>query len=137
MASDRKFYDELETRDPEVRLKEQLLELSAQIAHAKENTSYFGHTLKDIVPSDISSLEALAGLPVTRKSDLITKQKEEFPLGGMNAEPMSKFAHIFMSPGPIFEPGGGTADFFRMGRAMWAAGFRPGDLVYNTLILVV
>jgi phenylacetate-coenzyme A ligase PaaK-like adenylate-forming protein len=37
-----------------------------------------------------------------------------------------------MSPGPIFEPGGGTADFFRMGRAMWAAGFRPGDLVYNT-----
>lgn len=132
MSSDRKYYDELETRDPEIRHNEQMAELSAQIAHAKENTSYFGQTLKDIDASQINSLEALSTLPVTRKSDLISKQKEEFPLGGMNAEPVAKFANIFMSPGPIFEPGGDARDFFRMGRAMWAAGFRPGDLVYNT-----
>ena len=127
-----KFYDALETRDPAVRLQEQMAALQAQIAHAKANSDYFGDILKDVDPAAINSLEALATLPVTRKSDLIAKQQETPPLGGLNAEAIGDVANIFMSPGPIFEPAQEKKDYFRMGRAMWAAGFRPGDLVYNT-----
>ncbi len=126
------FYDDLETRDASVRDKEQIAALQEQVAHAKANSAYFGDLLKDIDPALINSREALATLPVTRKSDLIARQKENPPLGGLNAEAAGSVANIFMSPGPIFEPAQAIKDYFRMGRAMWAAGFRPGDLVYNT-----
>jgi phenylacetate-coenzyme A ligase PaaK-like adenylate-forming protein len=127
-----KFYDAQETRDPAVRATDQIAALQAQIGYAKENSDYFGALLKDVDPASIDSLEALATLPVTRKSDLIGKQSETPPLGGLNAEPVGAVANVFMSPGPIFEPAQDIKDYFRMGRAMWAAGFRPGDLVYNT-----
>lgn len=126
------FYDELEIRESAVREKEQMQALQQQIAYAKEKSTYFGEILKDVDPASINSREALATLPVTRKSDLIAKQKAHPPLGGLNAEPVSEVANVFMSPGPIFEPAQDIKDYFRMGRAMWAAGFRPGDLVYNT-----
>ncbi len=132
MTGSAKHYDELETRDSAVRRQEQLAALQDQIAHAKSNSDYFGTLLKDVDPASINSLEALATLPVTRKSDLIAQQKNHPPLGGLNAENLASVANIFMSPGPIFEPGQDVKDYFRMGRAMWAAGFRPGDLVYNT-----
>ncbi|MEH6475030.1 MAG: AMP-binding protein [Sneathiella sp.] len=125
-------FDALETRDPAVREKEQIAALQEQIAYAKANSAYFGDVLKDIDPSSIDSIAALAALPVTRKSDLIAKQQAVPPLGGLNAEAISDVANIFMSPGPIFEPAQEKKDYFRMARAMWAAGFRPGDLVYNT-----
>lgn len=127
-----KYYDELETRDSSVRLEQQMKALQEQIAHAKANSKYFGEVLKDVDPASINSMEALATLPVTRKSDLIGKQQANPPLGGLNAEALGDVANVFMSPGPIFEPGQAVKDYFRMGRAMWAAGFRPGDLVYNT-----
>lgn len=132
MTGDVKYYDELETRSQETRLSEQMISLQEQIAHAKENSAYFGGVLKDIDPASINSLKALATLPVTRKSDLIAQQKSNPPLGGLNAESVGTVSNIFMSPGPIFEPAQSVKDYFRMGRAMWAAGFRPGDLVYNT-----
>ncbi len=127
-----KYYDELETRDPAVRASEQIKALQEQIAYAKANSDYFGALLKDVDPASVTSMEALAALPVTRKSDLVGHQKSNPPLGGLNAEPIGEVANVFMSPGPIFEPGQKIKDYFRMGRAMWAAGFRPGDLVYNT-----
>ncbi|MFT6556739.1 phenylacetate--CoA ligase family protein [Sneathiella sp.] len=132
MTGTGKYYDELETREGAVREKEQFQALQAQIAHAKANSDYFGEILKDVDPSSITSRDALAKLPVTRKADLIGYQTSNPPLGGLNAEPIREVANVFMSPGPIFEPGQRTKDYFRMGRAMWAAGFRPGDLVYNT-----
>lgn len=79
-----KFYDELETRSADQRQEDQLQQLQAQIAHAKENSTYFGDLLKDVSPSDIQSLEDLASLPVTRKSDLVATQKSAPPLGGLN-----------------------------------------------------
>ncbi|GLQ07814.1 phenylacetate--CoA ligase family protein [Sneathiella chinensis] len=127
-----KFYDELETRDAATREREQMQALQQQIAHARENSEYFGQLLADVDPASITSREALATLPVTRKSDLIETQRNTPPLGGLNGLGMAQIANIFMSPGPIFEPGDIQGDYFRMGRAMWAAGFRPGDLVYNT-----
>ncbi|WP_169544128.1 phenylacetate--CoA ligase family protein [Sneathiella aquimaris] len=132
MTGTGKYYDELETREGAVREKEQFQALQAQIVHAKANSDYFGEILKDVDPASITSRDALAKLPVTRKADLIGYQTSNPPLGGLNAEPIGDVANVFMSPGPIFEPGQRTKDYFRMGRAMWAAGFRPGDLVYNT-----
>lgn len=132
MTSAGKFYDALEIRDAAQRRQDQVKELQAQIAHAKANSDYFGALLKDVDPASVDSWTELAKLPVTRKSDLIAKQNAVPPLGGLNAEAVGDLAHVFMSPGPIFEPGQDTKDYFRMGRGLWAAGFRPGDLVYNT-----
>ncbi len=126
------FYDALETREASQRLADQISELQTQIAHAKANSSYFGELLKDVDPTSVTSLDELAKLPVTRKSDLVGQQKAEPPLGGLNGASLSDMSNVFMSPGPIFEPAQDVKDYFRMGRAMWAAGFRPGDLVYNT-----
>jgi phenylacetate-CoA ligase len=130
--SDQEFYDDLETRDPEVRETEQMAALSAQVAHARDNSTYFGEILKDVDPADITNREALAALPVTRKSDLIERQANDAPFGGLNGEAIGEIAHIFQSPGPIYEPRGDTVDYWRMGRSFWAAGIRPGMIVHNT-----
>lgn len=132
MSAADKYYDSLETRDQEERETAQFEALGAQLVHAKTNSSYFSDLLRDVDPSSVKGYDALAQLPVTRKSDLIEKQRQERPFGGMNAEPVGDIANIFMSPGPIYEPGQDVTDYYRMGRAMWAAGFRPGNLVHNT-----
>ncbi|WP_085883431.1 phenylacetate--CoA ligase family protein [Oceanibacterium hippocampi] len=106
--------------------------LAAAIGHAKANSAYFADLLKDVAPAEVISRAALARLPVTRKSDLKAHQAAARPLGGLNGAPLSQIEQIFMSPGPIYEPGARTGDFWRMGRALYAAGCRAGDLVHNT-----
>ena len=130
--SDQEFYDDLETRDPEVREKEQMAALSRQVAHAKANAPYFGEVLKEVDAAAITSREALATLPVTRKSDLIKRQAETSPFGGLNGVDVGLVSHIFQSPGPIYEPSGTISDYWRMARSFWAAGIRPGMIVHNT-----
>ncbi len=125
-------YDALETRDVEARERDLLARLPQQVAHARTNAPGFARMLKDVDPREIVSRTALAGLPVTRKSDLKALQAEIRPLGGLNATPVAKLAKIFVSPGPICEPEGYGKDWWRTGRALYAAGFRPGDLVANT-----
>jgi phenylacetate-CoA ligase len=125
-------YDALETRDPEARERDLLARLPKQVEHAKKNAPGFARILKDVTPGEITSRAALAKLPVTRKADLKALQAEIRPLGGLNATPVEKLAKIFSSPGPIYEPEGYGRDWWRTGRALHAAGFRPGDLVANT-----
>ena len=84
-----------------------------------------------IDPAAVTSLAALAALPVLRKSDLSERQQAEPPFGGLTATPIAQFAKLFMSPGPILEPEGTRPDYWRFGRALYAAGFRPGDVVHN------
>jgi phenylacetate-CoA ligase len=79
----------------------------------------------------VKSFAALAALPVLRKSDLSERQRARPPFGGLTATPIAELAKIFMSPGPIFEPEGMRPDYWRFGRAMYAAGFRRGDIVHN------
>ena len=67
-----------------------------------------------------------------RKSDLPALHKAEPPFGGFVPGPLGRFARLFTSPGPIFEPEGAGADPWRAARALFAAGFRPGDVVLNT-----
>jgi len=126
------YYDDLETRNPEDREREQFAAVSLQVAHAKANAPYFAALLKDVDPRDIRDRKSLAKLPVTRKSDLIELQKREPPFAGMTAVPNGALGRIFSSPGPIYDPQGPRGDFWRMGRALFAAGFRRGDVVHNT-----
>jgi phenylacetate-CoA ligase len=124
-------FDALEVRDPAVRERDLLDRLPKQIAHAQANSPGFARILRDVDPRAVTSREALARLPVTRKSDLKALQAETRPLGGLNATPAGKLAKIFVSPGQIYEPEGHGKDWWRTGRALHAGGFRPGDLVVN------
>ena len=125
-------YDGLETRDPAAREAALLAALPKQIAHAQTKAPYYAATLKGIDPREIASRKALAGLPVTRKSELIALQQQQPPFAGLNAVPQGELARIFMSPGPIYEPEARAPDFWRMARALYAAGFRKGQLVHNS-----
>jgi phenylacetate-CoA ligase len=127
-----KHYDTLETRSADDREKALAAALPAQIAHAKQNAPFFADWLKDIDPAAVTSRAALARLPVLRKSNLGAVQKKNPPMGGLLGVPLSQALHIFMSPGPIFEIDTAEKDFFRGARAMYAAGFRAGDIVHNT-----
>lgn len=126
------YYDSLETRDPGQREREQFAALARQIAHAQQSAPYFAKMLAGIDAESIVDRAALARLPVTRKSDLTDLQRACLPFGGMTTLPPGTFAHVFMSPGPIFDPEARRTDYWRFARAMFAAGFRKGELVYNT-----
>lgn len=125
-------YDTLETRDPLAREAQLLAALPAHLAHAKTNAPGWGRILADVDPATANTRAALAKLPVTRKSDLGELQAKDRPLGGLNATPVAKMAKLFMSPGPIYEPEGLGRDWWRTARALFAGGFRAGDLVTNT-----
>jgi phenylacetate-CoA ligase len=127
-----KYYDKLETRAPKARETALMVALPKLIAHAKKNAPGFARLLKDVKPQSINSRKALATLPVTRKSDLGTLQKEMPPLGGLNATPVEKLAKLFVSPGPIYDPEGRGANWWRTARGLFAGGFRAGDRVINT-----
>ena len=119
------------------RERAQFAMLRVQLAHAKAHAPAFARSLAGIDPADISTRAALSRLPVLRKSELHSLQKQQRPFGGVavagwgakgNA---ARAARAFASPGPIYEPEGAGADYWRLARALYAAGFRTGDLVHN------
>ena len=124
-------YDERETQRPETRERDLFARLPAQVAHAKSNAPFYAELLASIDPRSVNSRGALAGLPVTRKSQLVERQRERRPFGGLNATPAARLARIFMSPGPIYDPEGREPDYWGTARALFAAGFRPGDVALN------
>jgi phenylacetate-CoA ligase len=124
-------FDRLETRDPAVRQREQWTQLPRQIAHAKAHARAFARILAEVDAAAITSHEALAQLPVTRKSELLELQKAARPFGGFAATRWGDARRVFASPGPICEPEGSAPDYWRLARALYAAGFRRGDLVHN------
>ena len=125
------FYDSLETRDPELRERELLAALPRQIAHAKAHAPALSALLREIDPESVRSRVDLAGLPILRKSELIERQKRAPPFGGLTAVEPGALSRVFMSPGPIYDPEGKGRDYWRMARALFAAGFRAGDLIHN------
>jgi len=124
-------YDSLETRDPEERQQALIQAVSAQVAHAKENAPAYKTLLAGIDPTEINNVEAIAELPVTRKSELIEQQRGNRPFGGYATISAPELAHIFASPGPIYEPGNNRPDYWRFARTLYAAGIRPGELIQN------
>ena len=127
-----KHYDKLETRSPKARERALMGALPKLVAHAKRNAPGWARILKAVDARKIKTRQALATLPVTRKSDLGALQKAVAPLGALNATPIEKLAKLFMSPGPLYEPEGRSANWWRTARGLFAAGFREGDRVLNT-----
>ena len=125
------YYDSLETRDPAERERALMAALQKQLEHAKQSAPAFARILARVEPREVASRRALAQLPVTRKSDLKDLQQTAPPFGGLAATAPGRLARLYMSPGPIFDPEGRGADWWRMARPMFAAGIRPGDVVQN------
>ena len=133
------FYDLLEQRDPAVREAALLAALPGHIAQAQRATSAFAESLAGVDAAAISSRAALATLPVIRKHELLARQtalRAQDPFGGFSAigwrglRAGSGARRVFQSPGPIYEPEGTAPDYWRMARALFAAGFRAGDLAH-------
>lgn len=126
------YYDRQEVRDPGEREMAICHALPGLIRHALDNAPHFAELFRGIDPDSVTSRTALARLPLTRKADLIELQRHRRPFGGLNATPTARLARIFASPGPIYDPEGARTDYWRFARAMYAAGFRAGDIVHNT-----
>jgi phenylacetate-CoA ligase len=125
-------FDQLETRDPEQRELAQFNLLPDLVRQAMASASGWADHLKGIDPAVATSRDGLAKLPVLRKSNLHALQAKRPPFGGFASSPAAEVSRIFMSPGPIFEPEGHGADWWRAARALHAAGVRKGDIVHNT-----
>jgi phenylacetate-CoA ligase len=124
-------YDARETRSTAEREADLFARLPAVIAAAMRAPTY-AERLAGIDPRAVSGREALARLPVLRKSELPALQKASPPFAGFVAEPLSAFGRLFTSPGPIFEPEGTGPDPWGCARALHAMGFAKGDVVLNT-----
>ncbi len=135
------YCDALETRPPAQRETALMSALAAQIAHAKAHAPAFASSLAGIDAAAITSRAALARLPVIRKHELLERQRDAngpdlfggFSALGWGAVPRERRAlRVFASPGPIYEPEGAAPDYWRMARALFAAGLREGDLAHNS-----
>jgi phenylacetate-CoA ligase len=125
-------FDQLETRDPAAREQSLFALLPDFVRKAVEKAPGWAGHLQNVDPASVSSREALARLPILRKTSLKDLQAARPPFGGFAASETSSVGRIFMSPGPIFEPEGLGEDWWRTARALYAAGFRRGDIVHNT-----
>lgn len=125
------FYDDLETRAPEAREGALMARLPALLAHAVAHAPGWARRLAGVDCAAVSSRKALAGLPVLRKSELKDIQRADPPFGGLTTVAPGRMGHLFMSPGPIFDPEGARPDPWRGARALWAAGVRPGQVLQN------
>jgi phenylacetate-CoA ligase len=137
--------DERETRAPAAREVDLMARLAQQVAWAQRESAAMAASLADVDAARVDSRAALARLPVTRKSELLERQRaaretarSHDPFGGHAtigwgaALAASRRAlRVFASPGPLYEPEGASRDYWRMGRALRAAGFRAGDLAHN------
>ena len=135
------FYDALESRDPAQRERDMLSALPALVRRA-QGTTAGAERLGRVDADSITTRQAFARLPVMRKGELHERQKAGRvatpwdPLGGVSAIGWRGMVaaqgarRVFQSPGPIYEPEGLGQDTFRMARSIWAAGFRPGDLIH-------
>jgi phenylacetate-CoA ligase len=124
-------YDARETREADAREADLFSRLPDVLRSAMAAPAY-AERLRGTDPASVTSRAALASLPVLRKSELPALHKASAPFGGLVAAAPGSFARLFTSPGPIFEPEGRQADPWRGARALFAAGFRPDDIVLNT-----
>jgi phenylacetate-CoA ligase len=124
------FLDSFETRDAQQRERDLMARLPQLVARAQTAPGW-ARILNGVAAADVTSRAALAQLPVTRKSDLKDLQQQDAPFGGLSTTPTRQLRHLFMSPGPIFDPEGQAQDWWRFARPMAAVGLRAGHVVQN------
>lgn len=136
-------FDADESRDPAAREAALMAALPALVAYVKDSCSAQAALLSQVDASEINTRRNLERLPVLRKHELLAKQllsrsQGGDPLGGFGACGWNGLSRprnakrIFQSPGPLYEPQGYSRDSWRTARALYAAGFRNGDLVHNS-----
>jgi phenylacetate-CoA ligase len=134
------FFDALEVREPAAREAALMAALPPHVAQAQRSAAC-GELLAGIDAAAVDSRSALAKLPVLRKHELLERQQAQRrhdPFGGFSLigwrglQAPRGARRVFQSPGPIYEPEGAAADYWRIARAMFAAGFRAGDLIHNS-----
>ncbi len=126
------YFDKREVQDASARESALMNALASHVKSARNSSPYYQELLSDVSDDFINSREKLAALPITRKSNLIEGQSKLPPFAGMCPDG-ARIGRIFQSPGPINDPEGVTDDWWRIGRAFYAAGFRAGDVVQNCL----
>lgn len=130
MADAAAHFDDLETRAPETRETALLAAVSSLVREVRTGSPYYREALAGIADGDIVSRSDLARLPLLRKSDLAAIQRARPPLGGLSPSSFRP-ARIFSSPGGLYEPDSTRRDYWRLGRALWATGLRPGHMLHN------
>tara|TARA_B100000965_G_scaffold302664_1_gene261351 strand:- start:748 stop:1998 length:1251 start_codon:yes stop_codon:yes gene_type:complete len=120
------FFDALETRSSDERDQDNLIKLKKLIEKAKNNPLH-----KKRILAPIQSLLDIKNIEILRKSDLTKKQIDNPPFANLNIEPLNNFAHIYRSPGPIYDLDGNKENWWRFARALHAANFKKGDIVQN------
>jgi phenylacetate-CoA ligase len=98
--------------------------------HSKAIRSRFDAS--GLTPKEVKELKDLEKLPIIKKADLVTAQKESPPWGGLEVIPKEGLRRIYISPGPVFEPGEREYEDIRWAQALYACGIRQGDVVLNT-----
>lgn len=126
------YFDALETRSHEAREAALFADLRAILAKTRADAPALDRQLGAIDVASLTDRAALAKVPVFRKGDLLALQQANLPFAGLNATAPGALKRLLMSPGPIFDPEGQANDWWGAGRAMFAAGFRKGDIVLNT-----
>jgi len=127
------YFDPIEAMPVEERRDYEGARLQAIVqyayAHSKGTKTRFDEA--KVRPQDLQTPEDLRRLPVLKKSELVDQQKQALPFGDLLGVPLEEIRRIYISPGPIYDPEGRDPGYFGMGRALYAAGFRKGDLVQN------
>ncbi len=124
-------FDQDETLNPAEREAALFARLPGFLDSAIAAAPGLASRLEGIDPARVNSREALARLPVLRKSELMERQLAEPPFGGFANLAALAGNRVFVSPGPIWEPQGIGPDPWGASRAFFAAGIRPGDVVHN------
>lgn len=126
-----KYFDKMEIRSAEQRAVNMAVALPEAIAHAQATADGYGDSLRGVNAESITTIEALANLPVLRKSELSTAQQKNQPFGGFTSNISPRPTQVFQSPGPIYDPGHTTHDWWRFGRFLHALGITDQDTVQN------
>ena len=124
----------LETIPHKKRIEYLSQKLRGIIQYAYKNSIAFKNKLDSVglKPKDIQTIKDLEKVPITQKTELMELQKKNPPFGGFEGVSISEMRRIFISPGPIYEPGEEDYDELGWAQGMYAGGFRSGDIVINT-----
>ncbi|MTI16913.1 phenylacetate--CoA ligase family protein [Rhodobacteraceae bacterium RKSG542] len=128
---DLEYFDHLETRSEDEREAQLFSRLPEFIGRVQKGSQGWASYLEGVDASAVTSREALAKLPVFRKSSLLKAQEDDPVFGGYVMGSAASLDRVFMSPGPIWEPQGTGKDPWNGSRALYAAGVRSGDKVHN------
>ncbi|MFW7340998.1 AMP-binding protein [Pollutimonas sp. H1-120] len=138
------YFEDREAAAMREREESLLARLPAALKRARARAPAIGQQLQGLDPDAISQRADLELIPVIRKSELLQAQLSmrqgqagsQLPavsriFGGFSAIGWGEAMRVFASPGPIYEPESKRPDYWGFARSLYAAGFRPGELVYN------